>query len=101
MLSLITKTRIRGLDAFRRRRKEKGKNKKGRRKREKRAAAAARFAAAVGHVRATASSRTATHAERGEEGDGTVIGTGVGTADCRKMISGDWELGRERIFETG
>ena len=60
----------------------------------------ARFAAAVGHARAAASGRTARHAERGEEGDGTVIGTGVGTADCREMISGDWELGREEIFET-
>ena len=24
---------------------------------------------------------------------------GVGTADCREMISGDWELGRERLLK--
>ena len=48
-------------------------------------------------MRATASSWTATHAERGEEEDGTVIGTGVGTADRREMISGDQELIRKRI----
>ena len=48
-------------------------------------------------MRATASGRTATHAERGEEEDGTVIGTGVGMADRREMISGDQELGQKRI----
>ena len=73
----------------RKRKKKRRKRKKGRRKKKKK------------RERAAAFGRTATHAERGEEGDGTVIGTGVGTADCRKMISGDWELGRERIFETG
>ena len=80
-------------------RKKDEKKKKGEKK-KRREGAAARFAAAVGHARAAASGRTAMHAERGEEGDGTVIGIGVGTADCREMISGDWELGREEIFET-
>ena len=35
----------------------------------------------------------------GKKSDGTGIGTGVGTADYRKMISGDWELGRERFLK--
>ena len=35
----------------------------------------------------------------GKKRDGTGIGTGVGTANYRKMISGDWELGRERLLK--
>ena len=34
----------------------------------------------------------------GKKRDGTGIGTGVGTADCRDMISGGWELGRKKNF---
>ena len=78
-------------------RREEKKRKKEEREREKRELAA-RFAAVVGHARAAASGRTVMHAER-EEGDGTVIGTGVGTVDCWKMISGDWELNDGKDFE--
>ena len=85
----------------RKKKKKRRKRKKGEGKEKEERGASVRFAVAVGHTRAAASGRTATHAERGEEGDGTVIGTGVGTADCGEMILGDWELGREKIFETG
>ena len=72
------------------RKRKKGEKEKERRKKErgeKEKEAPAGFAAAVGHARATASGRTATHAERGEEGDGTVIGTCVGTK-IRFLVSG-------------
>ena len=77
--------------------KEKGKG-KGKRKmeREKETELSAGFAAAVGHARAAAFGRSATSTQNERKGKG--IGTGVGTADHRKNILGNRELGQERIW---
>ena len=80
--------------------REKGKREKKRRRKgkkergEKEKEAAAGFAAAVGHARTAVSGRTATQVERGEEGDGTVIGTGVGT-EIRFLVSGRQIAGKD------
>ena len=82
------------------REREKGKREKKRRRKgkkergEKEKEAPAGFAAAVGHARAAASGRTAMLAERGEEGDGTVIGASVGT-EIRFLVPGRRIAGKD------
>ena len=79
--------------------REKGKRKKKKRKeREGKRELPARFVAAVGHARAASLGRSTTCTQNEKKRDGTGIGTGVGTADCRDMISGDWEFGRKMIL---
>jgi hypothetical protein len=105
---LLGVQRVRGRE---RRRREKEERKRGKRKREKRnrekekwrerkRELSAGFAAAVGRARCGVRPVSDEHTEQEKgKGDRTAIGTGVGTADCRNRISGDWELGRKRILD--